>query len=54
MTSGTQSPTLNLGIGLGYVPAASARPETPMEIKIRGKRSAAVQVPRPIYRPAKA
>jgi aminomethyltransferase len=54
VTSGTQSPSLNLGIGLGYVPPASARAGTPLEIEIRGKRCAAVVVPKPIYQPAKA
>ncbi|HWQ93166.1 MAG TPA: glycine cleavage system aminomethyltransferase GcvT, partial [Clostridia bacterium] len=29
VTSGTQSPSLGIGIGMGYVPAAFARPETP-------------------------
>jgi len=52
VSSGTQSPSLNLGIGMGYVPAAAARPDTRLEIEIRGKRYAAVVVPKPIYRPA--
>ena len=50
VTSGTQSPSLGVGIGLGYVPPAFARPQTPVEIEIRGKRAAAVVVPKPIYR----
>jgi len=54
VTSGTQSPSLNLGIGLGYVPAESAKVGTPLEIEIRGKRCAAVVVPKPFYRPTKA
>jgi len=53
VTSGTQSPSLNLGIGLGYVPAACARTDAKIEIEIRGKRCAAVIVPKPIYRPVK-
>ena len=52
VTSGTQSPSLNLGIGLGYVPPALAKPGTPIEIEIRGQRCAAVVAPRPLYRPA--
>jgi len=52
VTSGTQSPSLNLGIGLGYVPAESAKPGTIIEIEIRGRRCAAIVVPKPIY-PAK-
>ena len=50
VTSGTQSPSLNVGIGLGYVPPASANPGTNIEIEIRGKRFAAVVVPKPIYK----
>ena len=50
VTSGTQSPSLNLGIGMGYVPAELAKPDTKIEIEIRGKRHAAVIVPKPIYR----
>jgi aminomethyltransferase len=52
VTSGTQSPSLNLGIGLGYVPAESARPGTIIEIEIRGRRNPAMVVSKPIY-PAK-
>ena len=50
VTSGTQSPSLGLGIGLGYVPPEFARPQTPIEIEIRGRRFPAVVVPKPIYR----
>jgi len=50
VTSGTQSPSLTLGIGMGYVPPELAKPETKLEIEIRGKRFAAVVVPKPIYR----
>ena len=52
VTSGTQSPSLNLGIGMGYVPTALAKPDTKIEIEIRGKHCAAVVVPKPIYRSA--
>jgi aminomethyltransferase len=48
--SGTQSPSLNVGIGLGYVPTEAAKPGTRIEIEIRGKRAAAEVVPKPIYR----
>jgi aminomethyltransferase len=54
VTSGTQSPSLNLGIGMGYVPAALAKADTKIEIEIRGKRFAAVVVPKPIYRAGKS
>jgi aminomethyltransferase len=50
VTSGTQSPSLNAGIGLGYVPASYASPGTNIEIEIRGKRAAAEIVSKPIYR----
>ena len=50
VVSGTQSPSLNLGIGMGYVPTEFARPDTKMEIEIRGKRFAAVTVKKPIYK----
>jgi aminomethyltransferase len=51
VTSGTQSPSLGIGIGLGYVPPDFAAPGTPVEIEIRSKRSAAVVVQKPIYKP---
>jgi aminomethyltransferase len=54
VVSGTQSPLLNLGIGLGYVPPELAKTDTAIEIEIRGKRCAAVVVPKPFYRAAKA
>ena len=50
VVSGTQSPSLGIGIGMGYVPAELARPSTPIEIEIRGKRAPAVVVPKPLYR----
>ena len=52
VTSGTQSPSLGIGIGLGQVPPELAKPDTKIEIEIRGKRSPAVVVPKPIYRKA--
>ncbi len=50
VTSGTQSPSLGVGIGMGYVPPDRAKPGTAIEIEIRGKRSPAVVVQKPIYR----
>ena len=50
VTSGTQSPSLGIGIGMGYVLPELAKPETPIEIEVRGKRFPAVVVPKPIYR----
>jgi aminomethyltransferase len=54
VTSGTQSPSLNVGIGLAYVPPADAKAGTPIEIEIRGKRHGATIVPKPIYQPRKS
>jgi len=50
VTSGTQSPSLGIGIGMGYVPPALAGPGTQIEIEIRGKYSPALVVKKPIYR----
>jgi aminomethyltransferase len=50
VTSGTQSPSLGIGIGMGYVPPEFAKPDTKIEIEIRGRRAPAVVVPKPIYR----
>ena len=50
VASGTQSPSLGIGIGMGYVPPECAKADTPVEIEIRGKRAPAILVPKPIYR----
>jgi len=50
VVSGTQSPSLSLGIGMGYVPAEFAKAGNVIEIEIRGKRSPAVVVQKPIYK----
>jgi aminomethyltransferase len=50
VTSGTQSPSLGIGIGMGYVPPELAKPDTTIEIEIRGKRFAAIVVSKPILR----
>ena len=52
VASGTQSPSLGAGIGLGYVPSALAKAGTPLEIEIRGNRAAATVVAKPFYRKA--
>jgi aminomethyltransferase len=52
VTSGTQSPSLGIGIGLGYVATECAAPGTRVEIEIRGRRAAAEVVRKPIYRKA--
>jgi aminomethyltransferase len=50
VTSGTQSPSLGIGIGMGYVVPELAKADTKIEIEIRGKRAPAVVVPKPIYK----
>ena len=52
VVSGTQSPSLGIGIGLGYVPPELIQTGTPLEIEIRGKRAPAVVSPKPLYRKA--
>jgi aminomethyltransferase len=52
VVSGTQSPSLGIGIGMGYVPPEHAKTDTAIEVEIRGKRAAAVVVAKPIYRKA--
>ena len=37
VTSGTHSPMLDVGIGMGYVPAASAAPGTELVVDVRGR-----------------
>jgi aminomethyltransferase len=49
VTSGTHSPMLELGIGMGYVPAERAAPETGLTIDVRGRPRRARVVKRPIY-----
>ncbi len=49
VVSGTQSPTLGAGIGMGYVPAEFAAPETPIHIDIRGRLTSAIVAPKPLY-----
>lgn len=52
VVSGTQSPSLSVGIGMAYVPIALAQAGTKIEIEIRGRRFAAEVVKKPIYRKA--
>jgi len=51
VTSGTQSPSLGMGIGMGYVEPIFSAPNTTIEIEIRGQRAPAVVVAKPIYKP---
>ncbi len=48
VTSGTLAPTLQCGIGLGYVPPGT----TTIEIEIRGRPYPAVVAKKPLYRKA--
>jgi aminomethyltransferase len=50
VTSGTHSPMLDRGIGMGYVPTENAASETELVIDIRGKPKRARVVKKPIYR----
>lgn len=50
VTSGTHSPMLDVGIGMGYVPTASSTPDTELVIDVRGKSRRARVVKKPIYR----
>ena len=50
VTSGSHSPMLDRGIGMGYVPARMAAPETQLTIDVRGKPRRARVVEKPIYR----
>jgi aminomethyltransferase len=49
VTSGTMSPSLEVGIGMGYVRSDLAAPGTGIEIDVRGKRRAAEIRERPLY-----
>jgi aminomethyltransferase len=50
VTSGTHSPMLDRGIGMGYVPAAAASPDTELTIDVRGRPRRASVVTKPIYK----
>jgi aminomethyltransferase len=49
VTSGTMSPSLRVGIGMGYIRTDLAEPGTGVEIDVRGKRRAAQVRERPLY-----
>jgi aminomethyltransferase len=50
VTSGTLSPSLGVGIGLAYVPAARAAVGAHLQIDVRGKMRPAVVKQKPLYR----
>ncbi|HEY1356018.1 MAG TPA: glycine cleavage system aminomethyltransferase GcvT [Solirubrobacterales bacterium] len=53
VTSGSYSPSLEVGIGMGYVRADLAEPGTEVEIDVRGKRRSARIASKPLYRKEK-
>ena len=50
VTSGSHSPMLDVGIGMGYVPADRAAPGTELTIDVRGRDRRARIVTKPIYK----
>ena len=50
VTSGTFSPSLNKGIGLGYVPIEHSKVDTELDIVIRGKPHKALVIKPPFYK----
>jgi len=50
VTSGTQAPSLGVGIAMGYVPPVHAVEGTPLAVNIRGRHVPAHVVARPFYR----
>jgi aminomethyltransferase len=50
VTSGSFSPMLEQGIGLGYVPAAAAPPGTGLTVDVRGRPGHAEVTTKPIYK----
>ncbi len=49
VTSGSHSPMLDVGIGMGYVPVDLAAPGTGLTVDVRGKPRSARVVKKPIY-----
>jgi len=49
VTSGSFSPSLEVGIGMAYVRADLAEPRTEVEIDVRGKRRPARIASKPLY-----
>ncbi len=50
VTSGTQSPSLQKGIGLGYVQEGNHKPGTEIDVDIRGKIKKAIIIRPPFYK----
>jgi aminomethyltransferase len=51
VTSGTLSPSMEVGIGMAYLPPEKAEPGTDIEIDVRGKTRTARVETKPLYRP---
>ena len=49
LTSGTVSPSLGIGIGMGYVPVELSKPDTELQVDLRGKPAAAIVQKPPFY-----
>ena len=52
LCSGVLSPSMMTGIGMAYLPAALAKPGTPLKIDVRGRLFPAQVVKKPFYRKA--
>jgi aminomethyltransferase len=50
LTSGTQSPSLGIGIGLAYIDTAFSSPGQKVEIDVRGRRFTATVEKKPLYK----
>jgi aminomethyltransferase len=50
VTSGTMSPSLEIGIGMAYVPAEKATEGTELEIDVRGRLRTATVAKKPLYK----
>jgi aminomethyltransferase len=50
LTSGTQSPSLGIGIGLAYIDTPFSSPGQKVEIDVRGRRFAATVEKKPLYK----
>jgi aminomethyltransferase len=50
VTSGTHSPMLDIGIGMGYVPTAQSKPDTELIVDVRGRPRKARVVRKPFYK----
>jgi aminomethyltransferase len=50
VTSGSLSPMLEVGIGLGYVPSALSAPGTELTVDVRGRARHGEVAKKPIYK----